>query len=118
MTSTALGVDFIAKTYDASSSTYQFDFDPDGNVASMAVVAALSEVTETAPWVLDPLQNAIDTDALDVLLGHEDDETGNTLVTFTAVGYAITLHSEGVVELTAVANGGPGVGTNGEPNHD
>lgn len=97
---TSVGVNFTTTTYDATTETYQFDFDPDESTPSMAVVAALSEVTETDPELLEPLQEMVDTDALDAMLRHGDTEAPVS-ITFTASGYTITVHTRGVVELTS-----------------
>jgi hypothetical protein len=106
MTSTT-GVDFTTTDYDAPSQTAQFTFEPDASTTSMAVVAALSEVVETDPALLEPLHTFVDTDALDALLGRGDGRESSLFVTFTAMGHTVTVHQRGAIEITDAATAQP-----------
>lgn len=93
------GVSLESFKYRAESDTYRTRYDPDTTGASMAVVATLANVLETAPTNLIPLQTIIDTDSLDSLALCRDGANGNINVTFTHEGCRITVSSDGTVVI-------------------
>ncbi|MFP9062062.1 HalOD1 output domain-containing protein [Natrialbaceae archaeon A-chndr2] len=66
----------------------------------MAVVATLADVMDTDPVELDSLYSTIDPDELDALVRVRYGANGDTHVTFTHEGHAITVHSYGVLTIT------------------
>ncbi|MFC4548810.1 HalOD1 output domain-containing protein [Halorussus sp. GCM10023401] len=88
-----------SETYQQDSETYRFEFDQDTTSASMAVVAALSEVIDRDLVELDPLHDIVDTDALDELVRVREPMDGDISVRFTVAEYAITVYSDGTVAL-------------------
>lgn len=99
MPSTQAGFELGSVTYQQDSETYRFEYDQDKTPASMAVVTALSDVVDTDPTELDPLHDTVDTDALDAVVGVRHPANGDVHVTFPFEGYAITVHSYGIVEV-------------------
>ncbi len=100
MIATQAGVDLQGESYQADPDTYRFAYDQDTTTPSMAVVAALSEVVDADPIELDPLHDAVDTDALDVLVHGPAATNGDVSVSFPVAEYAVTIHSPGVVTIT------------------
>jgi len=85
--------------YDLESRTYLASFDGATTAASMAVVAALSDVLGVDPTEMEPLGSVIDTDALDALIdGHGAAESGLS-VAFPLDGYELTVSTDGVVTV-------------------
>lgn len=99
MTVTKAGVELTGEQYSQDSETYRFEYDSDKTSASMAVVAAVSEVTETDPAAMEPLQETIDTDALNRLLLRRDGADGDIKIRMTVEDYAVTVYSYGVVTV-------------------
>lgn len=95
MPATLANTEFEMRKYDLDSKTYRARFDPGATTPTMAVVAALSELTGTPPMELEPLQSSVDTDALDRLAS--DRKTGERSVTFPVETYTVTVHSDGIV---------------------
>lgn len=98
------------------SGTYRFEYDRERTLPSTAVVAALSEVTGTPPTSLGPLYDAVDTDALDALVGDRDAANGDVGVTFPIGGYAVTAHGRGTVTV-APQESAPADARNAEGRH-
>ncbi len=63
---------------------------------STAVVETIASAADCDPTELDPLYNAIDTDALDRLLD-SGEPNGMTTVTFRVGGYEVTVQRGGTV---------------------
>ncbi|MXV60779.1 hypothetical protein GS429_01570 [Natronorubrum sp. JWXQ-INN-674] len=99
MIATRAGVELESVEYHRESETYRAQYDQDTTSTSMAVVAALSDVTDRDPTELEPLHASIDTGALDELVHLRDATNGNLSVTFTIAEYAITVYSYGVVAI-------------------
>lgn len=66
----------------------------------MAIVSALSAVTDVEPTAIEPITNTIDTDALDALVRGFDPANGPIEVSWTQDGYDVTVSSEGVVTVS------------------
>ena len=99
MITTRAGFEMESFESHQDSKTYRFEYDQNTTSPSMAVVAALSEVLETDPTALEPLHNSVDVDALDTVLRVRNTPTGDVRVTLTYEGYAITIHSYGVITV-------------------
>lgn len=89
------GVELSPVERPPASDTHQFEYDSDTTGAGMAVVAALSEVRETDPMTMEPLQTTIDVDALDSLLAGGD----TVEVTFPVAQYTVTVNGDGVITV-------------------
>lgn len=87
-----------------------FDYHPDEDVyraiyshtdesTSTAVVGAVAAVSDTDPLEMEPLQNSVDTDALNVLTTPRVDAEGDRHVTFTFQGYEVTASSYGSITV-------------------
>ena len=94
------GVGVEAVEYSQESKTVHTQFDQEKTSASMAVIATLADVLDTDPVELDPLYSAVDPDELDGLVRVHDLTEGDSHVSFTHEGYAITVHSYGVISIT------------------
>lgn len=75
--------------------------------ATEQVILAVAETTGTDPLDLPPLYDTIDSDALDTLA---DDMTTGT-ISFTYVGYDITVHSDGTATIDEPRTDHPTPGT-------
>ncbi len=82
------------------SKTVRSQFSQGKTPASIAVVETLSEVLDADPVELAPLNDTMDTDALDALVRVRNKMRGDTHITFVHDGHTITVHSYGVVEVT------------------
>jgi len=69
----------------------------------MAVVTALSEVMDADPTTLDPLQETIDTDALDAFAAFDETSERAVHVTWTQEGYRVTVHNHGEITIAPVS---------------
>ena len=107
MVSTKAGFEFDSETYHRSSATHRFAYDPASTPAHMAVVSALSTVLDVGPTDMEPLAETVDTDALDALVRDVDPVDGEVEVAWTQAGFAVTVHSRGVVTLSPSGDGGP-----------
>jgi hypothetical protein len=99
-----------------ASGTYRFEYDRERTSPSTAAVAALSEVTGRPPTALGPLHDAVDTDALDALVGDRDAANGDVGVTFPIGGYAVTVNGDGTVTV-APPDPAPADARNAEGRH-
>lgn len=100
MIATETGFALESMTDHPDSKSVRFEFDQDTTPASMAVVAALSEVMGTNSKALEPLQATVDADALDALVRNRHTATGDVHVTLTHGEYVVTVHSYGMVAVT------------------
>lgn len=98
--------------YDLETQTYLARFDRATTAASIAVVAALSDVMDVDPMEIEPLGSVIDTDALDALIDHRGAADGDVSMTFTVDWYELTVSTEGVVTVTELDRSEPSVGEN------
>ncbi|MBX0323138.1 hypothetical protein EGH21_08870 [Halomicroarcula sp. F13] len=84
-------------TYDPTTDTYLTTFSPTDTAASIAVVAALTDVRHCSTTDLEPLYDGLDTDALDALV----DGAGPSLeVRFSVDGFGVLVTSTGRIEVT------------------
>ncbi|MFC6756923.1 MULTISPECIES: HalOD1 output domain-containing protein [Haloarcula] len=86
---------------------HRFEYEQDTTPASMAVVAALSEVNETDPMELQPLQQTIDADALDALVAGGEADSDAVAVTLDVAAYTVTVSGDGVVAVSPSATQRP-----------
>jgi len=100
MDATVSGVGVEAVEYSQESGTARTQFDQEKTPASMAVIATLADLMGTDPVELDPLHSTVDPDELDALVRVRNGTNGDSHVTFTHEGHAITVHSYGVITIT------------------
>lgn len=100
MVTTQAGVDLESFEYDRALETYRSRYDKTAMSTSMAVIATLSEVTETCPMDLSPLSEAIDTDALDQLFSSHDGTARKVSVTFVIEEHTITVYGNGEITVS------------------
>ncbi|TMT79080.1 hypothetical protein E2L06_19870 [Haloterrigena sp. H1] len=100
METTVSGVRVEAVEYVPDSGTVRTQFDQEKIPASIAVIATLADVLDTDPVELDPLHSTVDLDEVDALVRVRSGTDGDTHVTFTHEGHAITVHSYGVITIT------------------
>jgi len=101
MEATVSGIGVEMVEYSQDSAAVRTQFDQEKTPASMAIIATLADVMDTDPVTLSPLHSTVDPDALDALVRVRNETSGDTHVTFTHEGHAITVHSYGVVAITA-----------------
>ena len=94
------GVGVEAVEYVQESETVRTQFDQEKTPASTAVIATLADVLDTDSVELDPLHSTVDADELDALVRVRNGINGDSKVTFTHEGHAITVHSYGVITIT------------------
>jgi len=99
---------FDSFEYEADGNTFHATYDGDAVVASIAVVSALAVVTDTAPVAVDPLQSAVDADALNALVAR--DGGGDVSVRFAIAGHDVTVEADGALSVQLPAGS--------EPSHD
>lgn len=98
-TQAGVGLEFLE--YDEESQRYEAEYDRRSTTPSMAIVAALSAVTQADPVDLDPLYEFVDTDALDALLAPGPDSTGVVETQLSAFEHSITVRNTGHVLIEA-----------------
>lgn len=94
------GVGVETVEYSQESGTVRTQFDQEKTPASTAVVATLADVMDTDPVELDPLHSIVDLDELDALVRVRNGTSGDFHISITHEGYAITVHSYGVITIT------------------
>lgn len=67
-----------------------------GETVAGAVVSAVAEATGRSALEMDPLWNAVDTDALNALFGSPDNRHGAVSVSFEYAGRYVTVTDEGI----------------------
>lgn len=100
MTASLASTELESLEFDRESGTYRAQYDQNATAASMAVIAAVSNVLDTDPLELDPLHDTIDTDALDDLVHCRGPPDEPVDVSFTVEGHEITVFSDGEVTLS------------------
>lgn len=94
------GVELEAFEYDDASGTVRTQYDQAKTSASRCVIATLAAATDVDSLELEPLYHSIDPDALESLVRVRNGSVGDTHVSFTHEGHAVTVHSYGVVTVT------------------
>ncbi|MBX0287043.1 HalOD1 output domain-containing protein [Haloarcula salinisoli] len=100
MVITLAGVELEPLESQTGAERHRFEYNRDMTTASMAVVAALSEVTETDPMELQPLHETIDTDALDAFMSGRPADSDAIAVTLQLAGYTVTVYGDGEVAVS------------------
>ena len=100
MTASRDGVESQSGSDPRAPTAYQTTFDREQTAPSMAVVAALSDVMDVDPVEMAPLQETVDTDALDAILGDRSVDSERS-VSLSVAGYSVTVSSEGTVTVAA-----------------
>lgn len=80
--------------------TFRFEYDRATTPPGTAAVAALSEVTDRHPTDMTPIQAALNADALEALLYPHHAPDGDVRVTWTQDRHTVSVHTDGVVEVT------------------
>lgn len=99
MNETQTGIDLGPGRFDEATATRRFEYDEDEIPATMAAVAAVSEVSGQDPTDMVPIQQSVDSDALDLLTGGRSAGTGDVRVTWEQEDYTVSVYSQGVVEV-------------------
>jgi len=78
-------------------------FDPEADEpASTVLITAFAELTGQDPEAMErPLQDCVDAEALDALVGSAPGSDGVEKVRFTIDGYEVVVRSEGTVSIVA-----------------
>ncbi|WP_440763751.1 HalOD1 output domain-containing protein [Natronorubrum sp. DTA7] len=97
---TVSGIGVEAVEYFQESGTVRTQFDQKKTPASIAIIATLADIMDTDPVELDPLHSTVDSDELEALVRVRNGTNGDTHVTFTHEGHAITVHSYGAITIT------------------
>ena len=100
MTPTKAGFELDSETYDRSSETHRFEYDPASTPPCMAVVSALASVLEVSPVSMEPIAETVNTDALDRLVRGFDLADGVVEASWTQAGFAVTVSSAGAVTVS------------------
>lgn len=92
--------------YDPETETHRLAYDTTATPPSLAVAVALESITGREHT--DPLYDAIDPDALDVVLTAPggDGTADHRSIGFTASGFRITVSSRGHLEVRPAPDGG------------
>jgi len=106
MVITLSGVKLEPLASQTGADCHRFEYDQATTDASMAVVAALSEVSETAPMALQPLHETVDGDALDALMSERGADSDAISVTLQLAAYTVTVSGDGEVAVSPSANQG------------
>lgn len=87
--------------YDPATDMYHARFDRSDCAPSVAVVLALSTVTESDPLTLEVLNDTVDPDALDRVFSPKPDGTprADGHVTFPVSDHEVTVHGNGAIDL-------------------
>lgn len=94
------GVDLESFERTLESCVCRSRYDPEAMSASMAVIATLSELTEQCPTEVKPLQDAVDTDALDEVFQNPSSSIGEMSVTFSVRNYVVTVSSPDCITIS------------------
>jgi hypothetical protein len=111
MGTTGTGVSLGPGQFDEVTGTHRFEYDEDEVPATMAAVAAVVEVSGQDPTELTPVQETVDSDALDLLT--RSTGNGDVHVSWKQEDYRITVSSDGVVAVGQGADGQPAIPANG-----
>lgn len=89
-----------AVEYDDASGTYHATFDIDTESPSVRLLEAVAAVRNEDPTELDPLDNYVDPDALNVIFEPMQSQSGSHgSFSFAYEGLLVLLHSDGEIEL-------------------
>lgn len=79
---------------------FEAEFDPQQERPSMILLDTIAFIRNVDPVTLDPLAEAIDTDALDTLLtAQSDPDTHPIEVTFSYEGFHISIRNTGNIRI-------------------
>lgn len=87
---------------DSADCIVQSDWKRNGD-PSEAIVDAIAIATGRDPLDVEPLQNYVDTDALDALVTPQSDDDGHVRVAFSYESLDVVATSKGVVEVRSGA---------------
>ena len=89
----------VEPEFDARAGTLRIDHDAENHwPVSTAVVLALSSLTDVDPTAMRPLNDVVDTDALDSLVRGRD---RGAEVSFGSHGYRVTVRSDGRITFAS-----------------
>lgn len=91
--------------FDVDEETFRAEYDSSRDQPSLAVVAAVAEVSNTEPEKLTPLHSAINTSALNDLFSSTGNaRQRNDCLSFSYEGFEVTVFGEGTVEVSSEEN--------------
>lgn len=99
------GYELQSLGYRPETDAHLFGYDSDETPPSMALVSALSTVLDVDPNAIDPIQRAVDVEALDTLLTERDDALEAVAVTLRHAGRVVTIDSNGGVRIESTETG-------------
>jgi hypothetical protein len=100
MADTEMGVELESFESDAKSPVYRSRYDPEKLSASMGVIVTLAEVDGRLPSEMKPLQESVNTDALDALFANGRQADESTEVSFSVPSYTVTVRNAGRITVT------------------
>lgn len=88
-------------TYHPGTDTYRTEYDREATPPARVVVHAIAALEDRSPLELDPINTALDPDALDSLFASRGicPDRGDVTVAFDYHGYGVTIHSYGVIAV-------------------
>jgi hypothetical protein len=99
MIATQAAVELTSVEERPDAEIHRFESDQATTTPSVAIVPAVSEVSEVAPSELEPLYSGIDPDSLNKLLQVQNTARGDRSVRCTHGEYTITIDSHGEIEI-------------------
>ncbi|MFB6164811.1 MAG: HalOD1 output domain-containing protein [Haloarculaceae archaeon] len=97
---------FDELAYDPETRSYRAYFDADFDAPSMAVVAAVAALEGGSVTDLDPIESAVDTEAMDALLDpRRSRNMGDAQLSFAYAGYRVTVHRHGLLAVAPIDDG-------------
>jgi len=100
MVVTLAGVELEPLESSTDAERHRFEYDQGTTAASMAVVAALSEASDTDLMELQPLHETVDADALDALMSGREADSDAIAVTLDVAAYTVTVYGDGEVAVS------------------
>lgn len=86
--------------WDADSGTYRAHYEPGAESVSIRLLEAVAAVTGAEPTELEPLDEYVDPDALNVIFQPIQDRPGaHASLSFHYEGLLVVVHSDGEIEL-------------------
>jgi hypothetical protein len=115
MVATQAGVELEIFECNRSSGTYRSRYDTESVPASMGIIATLSKIQERCPTDLEPLQEFVDTDALDEFFRDTDETADHLSVTFPVGRHTVSVYGSGRITVTSSDVNAASQSTNGGP---
>lgn len=99
MVATDAGVELESFEAEDRAGVYVSRYETSEMPASMAVIATLSKAVDQLPFEMEPLEEYVNTDALDALFRSTEKTADGTAVTFTVACHTVTVHGDGRIKV-------------------